>query len=146
MIFDFYIKTLEKELVKNVTLLQVFAITWTLRKDAAKLALSSFLLSYFAWMFHSRTVNCIYLGANNSLCLQQKSTALQRNHYKIIYHIYTYIYIYIYIYMYIYIYIYIYIMIRTINNNLILFPLHYVSWELHPIFRWITVIIHFPIT
>ena len=37
-------------------------------------------------------------------------------------------------------------MIRTINNNLILFPLHYVSWELHPIFRWITVIIHFPIT
>ena len=26
-------------------------------------------------------------------------------------------------------------MIRTTNNNLILFPLHYVSWELHPIFN-----------
>ena len=67
-----------------------------------------------------------------------------------VFSIFAYIY-YIYIlyitYVYYIFYIYIYIMmIRTISNNLILFPLQYVSWELYPIFRWITVIIHFPIT
>ena len=54
----FYINKLIK---KNVILLQEFATTL---KNVVKLILLWYphcLLSYFVWMFHSRTANCIYM-------------------------------------------------------------------------------------
>ena len=81
----------KKSLAKNVTILQNFAITWTLTRYAKKIdifIISKFSSFYFAWVFHSRTVSyiciyhgllnlqtckfrrpCIYLCTNNSLSL-----------------------------------------------------------------------------
>ena len=59
--FYFYINKLIK---KNVILLQELATTLTLSNDVVKLILLWYphcLLSYFVWMFHSRTANCIYM-------------------------------------------------------------------------------------